>query len=78
MYKRFALALTVTMFCTSFSTFAQIEDTQIIDREKSTEESSVSFQKFSSCESMDTVLKKYFKELIPVKKNLQSLNELLK
>lgn len=64
MYKRFSLALIVTMLFTSFLTYAQIDDTQIIDHEKWTQENAISFQNFSSCESMDTILKKYFKDAL--------------
>lgn len=70
MYKRFTLALVATLLCMSFAAFAQIEDTQIIDKEKGTEESAVSFQKFASCDAMDSVLKKYFKEALLEQVNL--------
>lgn len=70
MYKRFTLALAITLLFSSFATFAAIEDTQIIDKETGAEESALSFQKFSSCENMDTVLTKYFKEALLEQVNL--------
>ncbi len=66
MYKRFSLALAVTLLCTSFVVSAQSTDNQIIEKETvtKTEENALSFQKFSSCEDMNSVLKKYFKEAL--------------
>lgn len=65
MYKRFTLVLIATLCCAvSLSTFAQVVDTQILDKEVVPTEPAVSFQKFNSCEDMNTVLKKYFREAL--------------
>lgn len=61
MYKFFTLALLSLSFFGS--TFAAIDDTQVIDREWAAQES-VNLQRFSSCEAMDTVLTKYFKSAL--------------
>jgi len=64
MHKPFHLALAATLlFAAISSAFAQI-DTQVIDQEKSTQESELSFQTFSSCQDMNTVLKKYFRDAL--------------
>lgn len=61
MHKFFTLALVSIPLFVSISTFAALDDTQILDKEK-TVVSDVSLKTFSSCESMDTVLTKYFKQ----------------
>lgn len=63
MYKRFSLVLLVSLCFANFMTFAQTVDTQIVDKEK-TSQDPVSFKRFSSCEDMNTVLKKYFKDAL--------------
>lgn len=65
MYKPFHIALVATLLLASISSaFAAIDDTQVIDQEKSTSESELSFQTFSSCQDMNTVLKKYFRNAL--------------
>lgn len=65
MHKPFHIALVATLLLASISSaFAAIDDTQIIDQEKSTQESELSFQTFSSCQDMNTVLKKYFRDAL--------------
>jgi inhibitor of cysteine peptidase len=61
MYKFFTLALLWVSFFGS--TFAATDDTQVIDKESSVQES-INLQRFSSCEAMDTVLTKYFKSAL--------------
>lgn len=65
MHKPFRIALAATLLLASISSvFAAIDDTQIIDQEKSTQTSELSFQTFSSCQDMNTVLKKYFRDAL--------------
>ena len=63
MHKFFTLALVSIPLFASISTFAAIDDTQVIDRE-STPVSDINLKSFSSCEAMDTVLTKYFKQTL--------------
>ncbi len=61
MYKFFTLALLLLSF--SGFTFADIDDTQVMDREEKTTDS-IKLQRFTSCEAMDSVLTKYFKSAL--------------
>lgn len=61
MHKFFTLALASIPLFVIVSTFAAIDDTQVIDRETTTV-SDINLKSFSSCEAMDTVLTKYFKQ----------------
>jgi inhibitor of cysteine peptidase len=63
MHKFFTLALVSIPLFASISTFAAIDDTQVIDRE-STTVSDINLKSFASCEAMDTVLTKYFKQTL--------------
>ena len=71
MHKPFHIALAATLLLASISSaFAAIDDTQIIDKEKGTQTSELSFQTFSSCQDMNTVLKKYFRDALLEQVNL--------
>lgn len=62
MYKFFTLAL-LSIPLLSMRGFAALDDTQIVDREK-TADTDISLRSFTSCEAMESVLTKYFKEAL--------------
>lgn len=61
MHKFFTLALVSIPLFASIPTFGALDDTQILDQENTTV-SDINLKSFSSCEAMDTVLTKYFKQ----------------
>jgi len=61
MHKFFTLALISIPLFASVSTFAALDDTQILEQENTTV-SDINLKSFSSCEAMDSVLTKYFKQ----------------
>jgi hypothetical protein len=62
MHKFFTLALVSIPLFASVS-FAALDDTQILEKEITTI-SDINLKSFSTCEAMDTVLTKYFKQAL--------------
>lgn len=60
MHKFFTLALVSIPLFASIS-FAALDDTQVLDQENTTI-SDINLKSFSSCEAMESVLTKYFKQ----------------
>lgn len=63
MHKFFTLALVSIPLFASVSSFAALDDTQILEKETTTL-SDINLKSFSTCEAMDTVLTKYFKQAL--------------
>lgn len=62
MYKFFTLALISLPFFASFS-FAVTDDTQVLDKENVSADT-LTLKSFTSCDAMDSVLVKYFKQTL--------------
>ncbi|MCB9807522.1 hypothetical protein H6768_06690 [Candidatus Peribacteria bacterium] len=62
MYKFFTLALISLPFFASFS-FAITDDTQVLDKENVSADT-LTLKSFTSCDAMDSVLVKYFKQTL--------------
>jgi inhibitor of cysteine peptidase len=60
MHKSFSYSVLLVLLF-NFSLFAQLDDTQVLDREK-IPVSNVQLKKFVSCDSMDSVLSEYFRK----------------
>lgn len=60
MHKFFTLALVSIPLFASIS-FAALDDTQVLDQENTTV-SDINLKSFSSCDAMESVLTKYFKQ----------------